>query len=870
MSPSSSSSSSSSSLFKLSSFLLLLLLCFRFFYVADATTKVAVEFIYPNFSASALLFFDTYGVFLASGSSAFQAAVFNPPNQQSRYYLAVLHAASKTVVWAANRAAPIPDNSGLVLLSTLGLSITSSNGSLLWSTPTLRSSVAALRLLDSGNLLLVNAANATLWQSFDHPSDSLLSSQLVPTGSYLTSYVSDNDFAEGDYRLVVTTSDAVLTWLGSRYWSLAGDVRSIKDDDDAVAFMTANYTGLSLLSSVGGVVIKVYLPAAELRIVKLGSDGRLQITSYSSLNSSSPSSSKFVAPSGPCDLPLSCGTFNLCTPKGNSPSCNCLPLFAPSPNGGCLPGDGSVLASSSSCGSNDLSKSSSSYLSLRSGTVYFENKFAAPVSSGRDEPTCRGICTGNCSCIGYFFDGSSKSCYILEHQMGSFLNSTASEAADTLGYIKIVGTASPPNTPSSNSPTTHLVAILLPSIAAFLLIFMLALIMLVWWRKRIKKRMKRFKTMVMKEIQLGRHKSPGRASSDFDYDDDDAGEEILIPGMPTRFTYEELEVVTGNFRTKIGSGGFGSVYKGELPDKSPVAVKKIEGVGFQGRREFCTEIAVIGNIRHVNLVRLRGFCAQGARRLLVYEFMNRGSLDRPLFGSGAGPVLEWGERMAVAVGAARGLAYLHSECDHKIVHCDVKPENILLADGGQVKIADFGLAKLMGPDQSGLFTTMRGRARAVSDGESGGGRAGRGSTGGGCGGGGGGGEYFPLLALERHEQGRYQELADPRLEGRVVEEEVRRVVKVALCCLHEEPALRPSMAAMVGMLEGKAEASEPRVESLGFLRLYGRGYVDPASNEGMDAAAHKGFFTGGDTTGSVMSTTTAQSYVSSQEVSGPR
>nr|CAD1827101.1 unnamed protein product [Ananas comosus var. bracteatus] len=801
------SPSSSSSLFKLSSFLLLLLLllCFRFFYVADATTKVAVEFIYPSFSASALLFFDTYGVFLVSGSGAFQAAVFNPPNQQSRYYLAVLHAASKTVVWAANRAAPIPDNSGLVLLSTLGLSITSSNGSLLWSTPALRSPVAALRLLDSGNLLLVNAANATLWQSFDHPSDSLLSSQLVPAGSYLTSYVSDNDFAEGDYRLVVTASDAVLTWLGSRYWSLAGDVRSIKDDDDAVAFMTANYTGLSLLSSVGGVVIKVYLPAAEFRIVKLCSDGRLQITSYSSVNSSSPSSSEFVAPSGPCDLPLSCGTFNLCTPKGNSSSCNCLPLFAPSPNGGCLPGDGSVLASSSSCGSNDLSESSSSYLSLRSGTVYFENKFAAPVSSGRDEPACRGICTGNCSCIGYFFDGSSKSCYILEHQMGSFLNSTASEAADTLGYIKIVGTASPPNTPSSNS------------------------------RRRTSSRSCCPDQEEDEKIQNHGHEGDparpaqvaGRASSDFDYDDDDAGEEILIPGMPTRFTYEELEVVTGNFRTKIGSGGFGSVYKGELPDKSPVAVKKIEGVGFQGRREFCTEIAVIGNIRHVNLVRLRGFCAQGARRLLVYEFMNRGSLDRPLFGSGAGPVLEWGERMAVAVGAARGLAYLHSECDHKIVHCDVKPENILLADGGQVKIADFGLAKLMGRISPGCSRRCAGRA--------GGTRSWRTPAGGegGRGGGPAGGEGGALLpargagAAAEHGGGG----GDAGGEGRGVRA-ARRVARLP-------PPLRTW-------------------------------YVDPASKEGMDAAAHKGFFTGGDTTGSVMSTTTAQSYVSSQEVSGPR
>lgn len=110
-------------------------------------------------------------------------------------------------------------------------------------------------------------------------------------------------------------------------------------------------------------------------------------------------------------------------------------------------------------------------------------------------------------------------------------------------------------------------------------------------------------------------------------------------------------------------------------------------------------------------MKLRGFCAQGRQRLLVYEYMNRGSLDRTLFGSG--PVLEWQERFGIALGTARGLAYLHSGCEQKIIHCDVKPENILLHDSFQAKISDFGLSKLLGPEQSSLFTTMRDRKSVV-------------------------------------------------------------------------------------------------------------------------------------------------------------
>ncbi|KAG0451715.1 hypothetical protein HPP92_026074 [Vanilla planifolia] len=153
------------------------------------------------------------------------------------------------------------------------------------------------------------------------------------------------------------------------------------------------------------------------------------------------------------------------------------------------------------------------------------------------------------------------------------------------------------------------------------------------------------KPTAMKEIYLGRNPAwptlandPNSAldGSDSDSDSDD----IFIPGLPTRFLYADLVTATDNFSTKIGSGGFGEVFKGVLPDNTEVAVKRISaGVGGSVRikREFCTEIAVIGSIHHINLVRLRGFCAENRRRLLVYEYMNRGSLDRSLFGGPGAP-----------------------------------------------------------------------------------------------------------------------------------------------------------------------------------------------------------------------------------------
>ncbi|XBI64983.1 hypothetical protein VPH35_044965 [Triticum aestivum] len=167
-----------------------------------------------------------------------------------------------------------------------------------------------------------------------------------------------------------------------------------------------------------------------------------------------------------------------------------------------------------------------------------------------------------------------------------------------------------------------------------------------------------------------------------------------------RFTYRELKDATGNFNEELGRGGSGVVYRGVLDKTTVVAVKKLTNV-VQGEEEFWEEMTVFGRINHINLVRIWGFCSEGKHKLLVYEYVENESLDRHLFGKDIGKSLAWSERFKIALGTARGLAYLHHECLEWVIHCDVKPENILLTRDLDAKIADFGLAKLSGRNPIG-------------------------------------------------------------------------------------------------------------------------------------------------------------------------
>ncbi|KAG1365814.1 putative receptor protein kinase ZmPK1 [Cocos nucifera] len=292
-----------------------------------------------------------------------------------------------------------------------------------------------------------------------------------------------------------------------------------------------------------------------------------------------------------------------------------------------------------------------------------------------------------------------------------------------------------------------------------------------------------------------------------------------------RFTYKELKRATRNFQEELGRGGSGAVYKGVLDDERVAAVKKLEDV-IQGEEEFHAELSLIGRIYHMNLVRMWGFCSERSHRLLVSEFVENGSLDKVLFsGDGSASFLRWSERFKIAVGVARGLAYLHHECLEWVIHCDIKPENILLGHDFEPKIADFGLAKLLNRGVSGRnLSRIQGtrgyiapewasslpitgkvdvysygvvllelvRGARVSDWTI------------------GGGEEIEMvlrrsigLLKENLESGHDSwigDFVDRRLDGRFDSKQVLTMVAIAVRCLEEERSKRPSMKSVVQML----------------------------------------------------------------------
>lgn len=177
------------------------------------------------------------------------------------------------------------------------------------------------------------------------------------------------------------------------------------------------------------------------------------------------------------------------------------------------------------------------------------------------------------------------------------------------------------------------------------------------------------------------------------------------------FTYHELRKATRNFHkdNKLGEGGFGEVFLGKIRDGTQVAVKRLSDDSKQGKPQFLAEVTIISKVQHRNLVKLRGCCVEGQHRLLVYEYLPNKSLRESLLGTPAQLIhMDWSTRFNIAVGTARGLAYLHDEIAPRIIHRDIKASNILLDSNLEAKISDFGLAKLCPDEQTHLTTAIAG------------------------------------------------------------------------------------------------------------------------------------------------------------------
>ncbi|XP_057447012.1 LEAF RUST 10 DISEASE-RESISTANCE LOCUS RECEPTOR-LIKE PROTEIN KINASE-like 2.1 isoform X3 [Lotus japonicus] len=162
-----------------------------------------------------------------------------------------------------------------------------------------------------------------------------------------------------------------------------------------------------------------------------------------------------------------------------------------------------------------------------------------------------------------------------------------------------------------------------------------------------------------------------------------------------RYKFSYVKKITDSFKVKLGQGGFGAVYKGKLPTGSLVAVKILNSSKGNGQ-DFVNEVASISRTSHVNIVNLLGFCLEGQKKALIYEFMPNGSLDKFIYQKGPENIasLSWQNLYQIAIGIARGLEYLHKGCNTRILHFDIKPHNILLDENFCPKISDFGLAKL--------------------------------------------------------------------------------------------------------------------------------------------------------------------------------
>ncbi|KAG2702799.1 hypothetical protein I3843_06G100300 [Carya illinoinensis] len=287
------------------------------------------------------------------------------------------------------------------------------------------------------------------------------------------------------------------------------------------------------------------------------------------------------------------------------------------------------------------------------------------------------------------------------------------------------------------------------------------------------------------------------------------------------FTFRELAAATKNFRSEsfLGEGGFGRVYKGRLETTGQiVAVKQLDRNGLQGNREFLVEVLMLSLLHHPNLVNLIGYCADGDQRLLVYEFMSMGSLEDHLHDLPPDKEpLDWNTRMRIAAGAAKGLEYLHDKANPQIIYRDFKSSNILLDEGYQPKLSDFGLAKL-GPtgDKSHVSTrvmgtygycapeyAMTGQLTVKSDVYSFGvvflelitGRKAIDST-------------RPhgeqnLIAWARplfNDRRKFSKLADPLLQGRYPMRGLYQALAVASMCIQEQAASRPLIGDVVTAL----------------------------------------------------------------------
>jgi hypothetical protein len=761
---------------------------------------------------------------LVSANGEFSAGFFPVGDNAFCFSIWFTRSSAPTVVWMANRDDPVDGKgSELSLLSDGKLILTNSVGISVWTTrkpvsASFDASKLQLQLLNTGNLVLHNSdPSVIIWQSFDSPTDTLLPQQALTRISSLVSKKSQADYSSGYYKLYFD-NDNVLRLLhqgltiSSLYWPAPWF------DDPGQAGRSRYNTSRDGIFNVSGYFLSsdhFEFRAADFgevipRRLTVDSDGNLRLYSLQ-VNSSRDWVVTWQALSGPCQVHGICGPNSVCSyDHASGRRCDCIPGFKMEDptdwSFGCTP------EFNISCSDDQMNESSFVQLAH---VEFYGADIEAPLN--RSLQGCEQECQKSCACMGFQFkfiaDVGQYSCYpkymllngrrtpnfdgdlYLRLPKGTSLFDNKTTSDDDESRLRCLGEVSKQVRRTYENKTVKLLLWFATAVGGLEVICVLLVLFFLF--------------------RTDKHSDP-------------AEQGYLLTSRFRRFSFAELRKATKGFSEVVGRGAGGTVYKGVLPDQRVCAIKRLNEAS-QGEAEFLAEVNTIGRLNHMNLIDIWGFCAEGKHRLLVYEYMEHGSLAKNLSSNIA---LDWEKRFEIAVGTAKGLAYLHEECLEWVLHCDVKPQNILLySDNYLPKVADFGLSKLLNRSEldHSSFSKMRGtrgymapewlynlpitsKVDVYSYGivvlEM---VTGKSPTGMHSSNSGGAGEYASVVKLVKEKINNVNanntareswigEIIDPRMAGKYDSAKMELLVKVALQCVADDKDDRPTMNQVVEML----------------------------------------------------------------------
>ncbi|XP_027094308.1 putative receptor protein kinase ZmPK1 [Coffea arabica] len=628
--------------------------------------------------------------FLVSTPDAIFAAGFFSVGENSycfSIWFAERYDDNHTIVWMANRDQLVNgQHTKLILQNSGNLELTDAGQLLVWSSATESSSSVQLELHDNGNLILSTSDGQNLWQSFDSPTDTLLPEQLFTRNSILVSSRSKTNYSSGFYKLYFGSDNV----LHLRYEG--PEITNVFWPDPTLVIWTAgrstyNSSKVAMLNSSGYFLSSDTLQfntsdcgvRLQRRLV-MDVDGNLRV--YSLDKATQSWQVTWQQSSEPCSIPGICGANSICSSAPDSErKCTCLPGYKMNNltdwSNGCEPDFKLSCTDTVSSGFVQLLNVQYNGYDLGSFTNYtFES--------------CKNLCLSYCECKGFQYTFDLVNGYYSCKPKTILFNGYRSGDFPDPMYIRV-----PTINLNTIKPSRDLNLQCSAQITPL-------------DRTYERKNQDWVKSFLWCTLAIGAFeiiclftyffKTQRRSSAKIQ------GYLQVATGF-RKFSYAELKKATRNFSEEIGQGGGGVVYKGMLSDNRVAAIKYLKEA-IQGEAEFLAEISTIGRLNHMNLIEIWGYCAEGKHRLLVYEYMEHGTLANSLYSD----KLDWKKRYEIALGTARGLAYLHEECLEWVLHCDVKPENILLNSGYQPKVADFGLSKLL--NRSGIdnlqFSKIRG------------------------------------------------------------------------------------------------------------------------------------------------------------------